>query len=426
MAVYVVKPGDSLYSIAAAYGVTPERIAADNMIADPSKLVNGQSLYIAQGQRVYTVRPGDTVYSLARRFGVTQQQILAANPQIGANAVIRQGDRLIIPAPQQRLGTIEVNGYIFPGSKVDVVTAALPSLTYLSIFSYEARADGSLNSINDEEWITLARKNHVAPMMVVTNIREGGHFNSDLTRQIFADPQVQKNLINNILTTLQQKNYYAVNIDFEYIFPSDRQNYNRFITELTAALHPQGYQVFVALAPKLSATQAGVLYEAHDYAFQGRAADRVILMTYEWGYLAGPPQAVAPLDQVRKVLNYAVTVIPREKILLGVPNYGYDWTLPYVKGTLATTFSNIEAVNRAQRNHAEIQYDSAAQSPYYTYYDADKKQHIAWFEDARSVTAKYLLVNEYGLAGVSFWTAERPFPQNYLILNTMFTVKKVV
>lgn len=426
LAVYVVKPGDSLYSIAASHGVTPERIAADNMLSDPARLVVGQALYIAPSQQVYTVRPGDTVYAISRRFGVPQQQILAANPQLGNGSRLTVGQRIVIPSAQQKRGTIEVNGYIFPGSDQDVVTAALPSLTYLSIFSYQVRPDGSLNTIDDQKWIDLARRNRVAPVMVVTNIREGGSFNSDITRQLFADPAAEQKLIDNIISTMKQKNYYAVNVDFEYLFPADRENYNRFITNLTRQSHAQGFEVFVALAPKLSANQQGLLYEAHDYAHHGRTVDRVILMTYEWGYLAGPPQAVAPIDQVRKVLDYAVTVIPRQKILMGVPNYGYDWTLPYQRGTLATTFSNIEAVNRALRNNTDIKYDATAQSPYYNYYDAEKRQHIVWFEDVRSITAKLMLVEEYNLAGISYWTAERPFPQNYLVLNSMFNVKKVL
>jgi spore germination protein len=181
-----------------------------------------------------------------------------------------------------------------------------------------------------------------------------------------------------------------------------------------------------AVAPKLSAAQTGLLYEAHDYPFHGATVDKVILMTYEWGYLSGPPQAVAPLNQVKRVLDYAVSVIPRNKILMGIPNYGYDWVLPYVRGTKATTFSNVEAVARALRNKADIKYDAAAQSPYFNYYDSQKRQHIAWFEDARSIVQKLNLVDEYKLAGISYWTIERPFPQNLVVLNSMYNVKKVV
>jgi spore germination protein len=426
LTVYVVKPKDSIYSIAKANGITPESIISANRLVNPSQLVIGQALVLPTSSRAYTVKSGDTIYSIARANGVSQNAIFSANPHIGSNGVIYAGQVLTIPSGEQKLGTIEVNGYIFPGSNEQIVRDAFPSLTYLSIFSYQVKEDGSLVTIEDEKWIRMARQNNVAPIMVVTNIRATGGFSSDITDALLTNMAVQQTLINNIVTTMKQKNYYGLNIDFEYIFPKDRESYNQFLRTITARMHELGYIVLTAVAPKNSAEQKGLLYEAHDYPAHGEIVDRVILMTYEWGYLAGPPQAVAPLNLVRRVLDYAVSVIPRDKILMGIPNYGYDWVLPYVRGTRASTFSNIEAINRAFRNNAEIRYDETAQSPYYNYYDDQKRQHIVWFEDARSIRQKLLLVDEYKLAGVSYWTIERPFPQNLLLINSMFTVKKVV
>lgn len=421
-----MKPGDTIYSIARANGISPGRIITDNRIANPSQLVVGQSIVLPSVSRPYTVKSGDTIYSIARANDVTQNAIFSANPQIPSNGQLIPGQVITIPGQEAKLGTIEVNGYIFPFSNVQVVRDALPSLTYLSIFSYQVSEDGSLNSIDDEKWIRLARQNRVAPIMVITNIRPTGGFSSDIAHSIFATQATQDKLISNVVSIMKQKNYYGLNIDFEYIFPYDRVAYNNFLKKITAELKALGYIVLTAVAPKTSAEQRGLLYEAHDYPAHGATVDRVILMTYEWGYLAGPPQAVAPLSEVRKVLDYAVTAIPPSKILMGVPNYGYDWTLPYVRGTFAQTFSNIEAVNRAYRNRAAIKFDPKAQSPYYTYYDNMRRQHIVWFEDARSIQQKLLLVNEYGLAGISYWTIERPFPQNLLVLNSMYDIKKVI
>lgn len=425
MTIHVVRSGDSIFSIARAYGVTPDSIISANQLANPSQLVVGQTIVIPSGDRTYTVKQGDSVYSIARANNLSVNAILEANPTIGTDARIFPGQVITIPA-SEKLGTIEVNGYIFPGSNEQFVRGALPSLTYLSIFSYQAKEDGSLTAIDDEKWIQTARQNSVAPIMVITNIRETGGFSSDIAHALLNDGDVQNNLINNVVSTMQQKNYYGLNIDFEYIYPYDRQSYNAFLRTITARMHELGYIVLTAVAPKVSGDQSGLLYEAHDYPAHGEIVDKVILMTYEWGYLAGPPQAVAPLNQVRRVVEYAVSVIPRDKILLGIPNYGYDWTLPYVRGTLAQTFSNTEAVNRAYRNRAEIRYDETAKSPYYNYYDAERRQHIVWFEDARSIRDKLLLVNEFGLAGISYWTIARSFPQNLLVLNSMFNITKVL
>src|SRR5206468_11832810 len=141
--------------------------------------------------------------------------------------------------------------------------------------------------------------------------------------------------------------YRELNVDFENVYPQDRDLYNQFLQKAVDRLHPEGYFVSTALAPKVSAEQKGLLYEAHDYPAHGRIVDFVVLMTYEWGYRLGPPQAVSPLNKIKDVLNYAVSVIPREKILMGFQLYARDWMIPHISGQEAETYSPQEAISRA-------------------------------------------------------------------------------
>jgi spore germination protein len=137
--------------------------------------------------------------------------------------------------------------------------------------------------------------------------------------------------------------------------------------------------------------------------------------------------AVAPINEVRKVINYAVSVIPPKKILMGMALYGYDWTLPYTPGgEFAEAIGNQEAIDRAGKYGADIKYDEKSQSPYYNYRDERGNEHVVWFEDARSVEAKYKLASEYGLRGVSYWVLAQPFPQNWQVLDNMFNITKVI
>ena len=107
--------------------------------------------------------------------------------------------------------------------------------------------------------------------------------------------------------------------------------------------------------------------------------------SYEWGYTFGAPQAISPVNRIRRVLDYAVTVIPRRKILLGISNYAYDWTLPWKQGTAARLLTNAGAVELAVSRGAEIRYDPRAQAPWFRYTDGEGRAHVVWFEDARSV-----------------------------------------
>lgn len=136
--------------------------------------------------------------------------------------------------------------------------------------------------------------------------------------------------------------------------------------------------------------------------------------------------AVAPLPSVRRVMEYALTEIPREKIFLGIPNYGYDWALPYEQGvTRAVSLGNVSAVRLAAATGSEILFDEYAQSPYFYYTDLLSIEHVVWFEDVRSIQGKFGLVSENNLVGCGYWNIMRPFPQNYLLLNGTFDIEKV-
>ena len=135
--------------------------------------------------------------------------------------------------------------------------------------------------------------------------------------------------------------------------------------------------------------------------------------------------AVSPIDQVRAVLEYAVTEIPREKIMMGIPLYGYDWILPYVPGgQWAVTISPQEAIELALRYNTNIEYDTTAQAPFFYYTDGQGRYHIVWFEDARSIQAKFNLVKELGIRGFFYWVLGKDFPQNWLLIEGNFTVIK--
>ena len=134
--------------------------------------------------------------------------------------------------------------------------------------------------------------------------------------------------------------------------------------------------------------------------------------------------AVAPIHQGRKVVEYAITEIPAAKIDLGIPNYGYDWPLPFERGiTKATTIGNVQAVRIAIEQGAEIMFDSLAESPYFNY-TSDGIAHEVWFEDVRSLQAKFNLIKEYGLRGCGYWQIMKWFRANWLLLKYQFYIMK--
>lgn len=424
MTIYVVQRGDTLYAIARRYGTTAAELTYLNQLQTPDILSVGQALVIPVVRVNYTVRRGDTVSAIARSFGVTTAAVLAANPSVGNGNRIYPGQTLVIPFPNENLGTAVVNGYI-TDTTAETLSATLPYLTFLSPFSYRSDLYGELTPTFSVPTDRSAEY-RVANLLTVTNLKAQGGFSSAIAHAIFTDQGVQDNFIENLLALLEAGDWYGVNLDFEYVYQYDRQSYNQFLRRLTDLLHARGYLVVTALAPKISDSQTGLLYTAHDYAFHGATADYCVLMTYEWGYTYGPAMAVSPINMVRRVLDYATSVMPAGKILMGVPNYGYNWTLPFVQGTAARPVTNVGAVTLAGSVGADIRFDATAQAPFFRYYDSSGRQHEVWFEDARSLRAKYRLVSEYGLAGISFWNLNSLFRTNFLVLESMYSVEKVL
>lgn len=420
MLIHVVKRGETLWSISNIYGVTMNQIITINQLENPNLLMVGQALVIPVNNDFHIVRPGETLWSIARRYGVTIEALMLANGIVNPN-VIFVGQVIHIPKP-----AILVNGYltIDGEDRTEVIEETKEYLTYISMFSYRIQADGGLIPIEDDTEVQLSLESGILPLMTITNFGEKG-FDSDLAHAVLSSIEVQERLFANMINIMREKGYRGINIDFEYVFPYDRELYNQFLRRIVERMHANGYIVSTALAPKISADQRGLLYEAHDYPAHGQLADLVILMTYEWGWAGGPPLAVAPVNEVRKVLDYAVTVIPRWKILMGMPLYGRDWKLPYVRGTtIAATITPKEALRRAIEHRSQIFYNDLYQTPYFYYTDQDGNRHEVWFEDARSYQAKYNIVKEYGLRGVSYWELNLESPQNWPVLAHNFRTQK--
>lgn len=389
MEIYVVQEGDSLDRIAAKTGSSAEAIGWLNQIFYPFRLAIGQALLIPEG----------TIEDLRRLYMMPA----ASTP------------------PKQ---AVTVNGYAYPFIREWVLAETLPFLTTLSVFSYGFNTQGELvpPQVDDNRMISLAWQQGVHPILTLTPFDESGMFNNYLIHVIVTTPASQQRLIENLISTMSEKGFAGVDIDFEYILPEDREPFASFVANVQAQLSPMGYTVSVALAPKISSDQTGLLYEGKDYGLLGAAADSVLLMTYEWGYTYGPPLAVAPINNVRQVVTYALTEIPASKIDLGIPNYGYDWALPYVRGvTAARTIGNIEAVDIAIENGAVIEFDETAKSPFFTY-ERNGVSHEVWFEDVRSIQEKFNLIKEFGLRGMGYWQIMKLFRANWYLLLDNFSL----
>lgn len=376
MAIYVVKSNDTVTSIAQEYNVPASTIISDNQLIPPYQLVIGQALYL------------DTMDTQPSR-------------------------------------SLAVGGYAYPFISNYVLRETLPYLTDLYIFSYGFTDEGYLIPPNlPVDWmLATAKEMGKNSILVLTPLDSRGKFNNSLITTMVQNESIKNNLINQLIATIQEKGYQGADIDFEYIKATDKDAFTSFVQDTASRLNALGYTCSVALAPKIADDQPGLLYQGKDFPALGAAADHVLLMTYEWGYKYGPPMAVAPINKVRQVVDYATANIPNNKIDLGIPNYGYDWPLPFVQSqTVATTIGNVEAIQIAIHNNALIQFDEVSQSPYFNY-TKNGIEHVVWYEDVRSIQAKFDLIKEYGLRGAGYWQIMRWWRANWLLLTDNFTIQ---
>lgn len=377
---------------------------------------------------IYVVKNGDTVDSIAESYEISASSVIFNN-QLSYPYALAVGQALLLSAGTSSSPTYSayVNGYAYPFIEKNVLDETLPYLTTLSVFSYGFTTEGEIvpPELDDTFMIRSAWEKGIRPILTLTPFGPDGKFNNYLITTMVNNEAIKNNLLSNLLNTIQEKGFGGVDIDFEFILPEDRIPFAEFVADTRNYLAPYGYQVSVALAPKTSDSQVGLLYEGKDYGLLGAAADSVLLMTYEWGYTYGPPMAVAPINKVREVVDYAITRIDPAKIDLGIPNYGYDWTLPYIRGSsAATTISNLEAVQIAIAHDAEILFDETAMSPYFQY-EQDGRLHEVWFEDVRSYQEKFSLLPTYSLRGMGYWQIMRLFRPNWLLLEDTFQIRKL-
>ena len=373
---HFIKKGDSLYQIAKEYNVDLNKIIQDNSIIDPENLVINQCLLI--------------------------------------------DDNIL---PNKKTSKV-INAYCYDTSNIDTVKKSIYALTFLSIFGYKVDENGNLNSINDEPYIRLARENNVKPIMVITNSKEKGGFSPSLANAIISNKNTTQNLFNKIENHLKNKNYYGLNIDFEYVSEDDKNLFIDFVKSANDYFKSRNYYLSISLAPKYSDQQKGTLYTAHDYEELGKYVDHVIIMAYEWGYTYGPAMAVSPYYEVKKVLEYAKEKIPSNKILMGLPNYGYDFIIPYKKNQKAKSIKNAQAIPLAYNNHVQVQYNKTSITPFFRYLK-DDIQHEVHFDDPYSIASKLSLLDDLNIGGVSIWTISTYCGYIPLLIDNYFNIIKL-
>ncbi len=418
--IYVVQSGDSIFSIANKYRVTMDSIRITNGLSS-DQIVPGQDLLIPTDQ--YIVQPGDSLYVISQMAMVPIERIKAYNG-LQSNA-LTIGMQLYLP-PRSRYNAYSF-GYIYPTTPENdqlITSTYAPLNTYFGIFEHHVNVNGDLRPLDDQRIVNLSRQNFVAPIAVITNLTSTG-FSPYIVQQVLSSPTIRQRLIDNIDELLRSRNYAGVNIDFELVPAEERDHFTTFLRELRNRIKPAGYSISVALPFKTS-DDSPSWNRGYDYRGIGSAVDFVFLMAYDWHEASSQPGPVAPINKVRKTVNYAIQTMGANKVILGVPRYGYDWTMSNGTSVSAKAISVADAYKTAMSHNVPISYSAEYQQPFFTYWDDTGRRHVVWFEDARGLAQKLQLITDRRLRGIGSWHLGLPFTQFAVLLREFFNIRRIL
>ncbi len=274
----------------------------------------------------------------------------------------------------------------------DSLRANLGRIDLFSPYWYTLRSDGTLGS-RESGHATISAMVQKAGQKVIPLINKSS---SDAP---LLDSGVRRQAVQNIYQMLVDNGYDGVNIDFEGMDASTRWGVTAFMQELSAKLKPAGLLVTMAVPAKWSADDSVNSFAAcFDFAALGAAVDYLVIMTYDQHAGWSGPGPVAGADWTDKVIRYATTVVPKEKILLGLAGYGYDWSS---SGTAEVDAWNAPA--KATSAGVDLQWDDTAKVPHFTYWSSSGLRHDVWYENSDSVDFKIDQINRYGLGGAALW-----------------------
>lgn len=280
--------------------------------------------------------------------------------------------------------------------KITGVNVVSPSFFYMTKYSttnvYENVGNEGIAYVN---W-AHGNGYQVWPMFTNSNMSE--------TSKMLSDYKSRENVINQIIKYIKQYNLDGINIDFEGMYETDKDNFSRFLIEIRPRLNEIGAVLSVDVTAPDGAPEWSLCYDRYTI---GKVADYVMFMAYDqYGVSATKAGTTAGHNwveaNVKKFLGQEE--VKAEKIILGIPFYTRVWK--EINGNVISSVVNIGNVNNLIPSNATKTWDEDLQQ-YYVEYKKGGATYKIWVEDEKSIEAKLDLVSKYNLGGAAYWEYDR-------------------
>lgn len=294
----------------------------------------------------------------------------------------------------------------------NTIISQVDKFTSISPFWYRLTAEGEVRlfeNAEDKKITSYLRRNHIKIIPSVSNEQ-----NREPLASIIAESKRRTAHVEELVDLVTNRNYDGLHLNYENLGASDRDNFTALVRELADALHQHGKMLSLSLHAKTEEPGNWDGPLAQDWAALGSAADRLKLMAYDYHWATSLAGAIAPVDWVRSVLQHAVTLIPRDRISLGIGLYGYDWV-----GSIGEGVTYGHVCNLSRDYAAGIVFDEISKSPNLNYF-IGSENHNVWFENSRSTAYKLDLAKQYGTGGINFWRLGDEDPETWNKVDQFF------
>lgn len=398
MELHTVKSGDTLYKIARGYGVSPEKLALDNMLPDPDRLSVGEAVAVVTPSKSHTVKDGETLDYVAGKYGSDKMSLWQYNPSLSGKDTVKEGERLTVRTASPIKKSIITGTTVKADADEKLLRQLLPYATLVAV--EEAVLDeGGVSVPMDAFALSLAPHYNAVPLIKITN---GG--NETVAQSLFGNDGGENALIDTLFSATKESGYRGCLLSIGGLTKELCPSYVAFLSALYQRFKENSLYLFVSVPISESLRYRGI----------EKAATAVILES-DNGLL--PTK-----EDMKSGIREALSFIPPEKLMVDIPLYARERSAKTKEDT--ERFPTADALKKAKAERAEVVFSDETSVPHYTYFEKDGTEKEVCFTDARSVDAYLSLVDENDLLGAFFLPMDSFYSPAFLSLATSFYIQK--
>lgn len=448
---YVIKSGDNLFEIARRYNTTVESIVALNNL-ESTELTVGQRIRIpVYSQVIVNVDSANVRQRPGANFSVIAQMDRGARlPLLGVQGdwyrvALFNGNPGWISKTVSTLRAydgsdpiIQILGYYtlsegptLPSSYQSFVTN-IENISQNGLFLFRISQEnpttidkfGEFTDEEVQELVRIGHRHNVKMLATVHNLlyEEGVELAKQVVHELVSSPQNMNAFALNLVRLVERYGLDGVDIDIEDVLEEDRDRLTQLYREIGRVFDARGYFFSTAVPSKTGPEDPSVFAKPFDYPNLHQPTDQFVIMLYnEHGWPGSGPGPVVSIGRMERVLRYAMTVMPKEKIVAAVSVFGFDFNLQTGRAAYA---SFDRAMALARQYNKEIIFDQETQTPMFAYTDAQGVNHEVWFENRASIKAKAELANRLGIRGLALWRLGMEDPGMWEMLENEAVVRK--